>query len=492
MQQVYVDIYHKVLNAVMTNQFIAIGLCTIFIMVVYALIAQYGRTSIINYRIKNNAIEMVLFNIIPVRIVFIKDIVEIKKVSLPGQWAQGIKFFDDRVIILKKGYLFRNLFIFPLNSDEFVRQVQEEIKTPGSIQSQADRGEIPQEEKNHWLAPLILFIGLLVAVTLVMVYWYGYSLYDTFTVAKPGIKLPPHTYAVGKRPLGIAIDKSGNVWVTNYNSNTVTKLSSTGVALGTYKTGENPVGIAIDASGNVWVANNGSNSVTKLGPSGFIMGTYPAGKEPYGIAMDSSGNLWVTNRKNLSVTKLTSSGFKTGTYSIDNGWRSVLNGIVLDKDGNAWVTEQLNSLVLEVSPTGTHIGTYPVSRWPYGLAIDPSGNVWIACDTSVTELSSNGSNLGTYEARRLITGPMSVAVDASGYVWVSNIMKNNVIKFNPDGSIAKIYSIGGYHEGIAIDKSGNVWVTNVNGDSVSELVGVTKGPQYWPYKGPVFPGGGNF
>ncbi|MCL5879072.1 MAG: hypothetical protein M1428_04670 [Deltaproteobacteria bacterium] len=476
----------------MTNPFIAIGLFSIFIMVAYALIVQYGRPFIVNYRIKNNAIEMVLFDIIPLRVVFIKDIIEIKKVSLPGQWAHGIKLFDDGVIIWKKGFLHRKIFILPINSDEFVRQVQEEINSPGAIHREAYRGEIPKEEKNHWLAPLMLFRGLLVVVTLVTVYWYGYSLYDTATVAKPGVKLPPFTYAVGKRPLGIAIDESGNIWVTNYNSNTVTKLSPIGIALGTYKTGKNPVGIAIDASGNVWVANNGSNSVTKLGPLGFIMGTYPAGKEPYGIAMDASENLWVTNRKNLSITKLTSSGFKIGTYSIDNGWRSVLNGIVLDKDGNAWVTEQLNSLVIEVSPTGTHIGTYPVSRWPYGLAIDPSGNVWIACDTSVTELSSDGSNLGTYAARRLITGPMSVAVDASGYVWVSNISKNNVIKFNLDGSIAKIYSIGGYHEGIAIDKSGNVWVTNVNGDSVSVLIGVAKGPQYFPYTGPQFPGGGNF
>ena len=39
--------------------------------------------------------------------------------------------------------------------------------------------------------------------------------------------------------------------------------------------------------------------------------------------------------------------------------------------------------------------------------------------------------------------------------------------------------------------SGNVWIANYANSTVSEITGATKGPQYFPYKGPVFPGGGN-
>ncbi len=72
------------------------------------------------------------------------------------------------------------------------------------------------------------------------------------------------TYPVGTSPDGIAIDKSGNVWVTNDGDNTISELSSSGSAIGTYPVGNAPDGIAIDASGNVWVVNYSDNTITKL------------------------------------------------------------------------------------------------------------------------------------------------------------------------------------------------------------------------------------
>ena len=47
-------------------------------------------------------------------------------------------------------------------------------------------------------------------------------------------------------------------------------------------------------------------------------------------------------------------------------------------------------------------------------------------------------------------------------------------------------------QGIAIDKSGDLWITNNGGNTVTELAGITTGPQYFPYTGPQFPGGGNY
>ncbi len=74
------------------------------------------------------------------------------------------------------------------------------------------------------------------------------------------------TYTAGfNNPNGIAIDSSGNVWVTNWGNNAVEKIPATGGNGVTYTAGfNNPEGIAIDASGNVWVANDGNNTVEKL------------------------------------------------------------------------------------------------------------------------------------------------------------------------------------------------------------------------------------
>ena len=78
---------------------------------------------------------------------------------------------------------------------------------------------------------------------------------------------------------GIAIDEDGDVWVANqtsgYNSGVydVTELSSSGSVLSgtsgyTAASLNEPYGIAIDQSGNAWVTNFTGNSVTMLSPAG--------------------------------------------------------------------------------------------------------------------------------------------------------------------------------------------------------------------------------
>jgi streptogramin lyase len=78
-----------------------------------------------------------------------------------------------------------------------------------------------------------------------------------------------------KHPQGIAIDGAGTVWVTNYLGNSVSKLSGASSAapgaflspasgLGSDAGLLEPYGLAIDASGNVWVTNAGNNSLTQF------------------------------------------------------------------------------------------------------------------------------------------------------------------------------------------------------------------------------------
>ncbi|MBI3605203.1 MAG: hypothetical protein HY202_04150 [Nitrospirae bacterium] len=69
-------------------------------------------------------------------------------------------------------------------------------------------------------------------------------------------------------PEGIAVDSAGNIWVTHYGNNSVSKLDSSGKPLspsgGFIVNGlKLPFGIAIDSAGNVWVANEG-NRITEL------------------------------------------------------------------------------------------------------------------------------------------------------------------------------------------------------------------------------------
>ncbi len=111
-------------------------------------------------------------------------------------------------------------------------------------------------------------------------------------------------------PYGIAVDASGNVWVTNSGGNgSLSEYSpSQGKWLSPDPNGftnggiDDPYGVAIDGAGNVWTANYGgnSNSISEFNSSGTAIsganGYVSNGLLfPYGIAIDPSGNVWVAS-----------------------------------------------------------------------------------------------------------------------------------------------------------------------------------------------------
>jgi sugar lactone lactonase YvrE len=113
------------------------------------------------------------------------------------------------------------------------------------------------------------------------------------------------TLILNGRPTNMDIDPSGNVWVANRLTETVTKLSSTGVTLGTYSAGGGAhYGMGIDSDGNVWVTNYYTNggAVTEIGPDGTELKSYSVDTIPIGIAIDAAGNVWTTYGD--GVTKL--------------------------------------------------------------------------------------------------------------------------------------------------------------------------------------------
>ena len=131
-----------------------------------------------------------------------------------------------------------------------------------------------------------------------------------------GTALSPTTGYTGggvNFPSSVAIDFYSNVWVTNYNGNSITELQNTGVPKSPsngYIGGglNNPTGIAIDGAGIAWIANSGNNSVSKFGEgpalspnSGYAT---PLLTFPQAIAVDGAGSVWVANGGANSVTQL--------------------------------------------------------------------------------------------------------------------------------------------------------------------------------------------
>lgn len=114
-------------------------------------------------------------------------------------------------------------------------------------------------------------------------------------------------------PAGIAVDASGNVWMTDYDASSVVELSSSGGVLGqAVMTGGvlTPVGVAVDGAGHVWTANYRGNTLSEL-DGATLQALSPAagfGQDsslygPFGVAIDASGNLWTSNAYGDTLTE---------------------------------------------------------------------------------------------------------------------------------------------------------------------------------------------
>lgn len=111
---------------------------------------------------------------------------------------------------------------------------------------------------------------------------------------------------------------------------------------------------------------------------------------------------------------------------------------------------------------------------PMGIAVDYSGNVWLANTTgnSVTELSNLGVAAGgsPFAPSSLLSSPSGIAVDETGSVWVASNGNSSVVKLTSGGALSSTYITNiDAPTGIAVDGSGNLWVANHGNGSVTEI-----------------------
>ncbi|MGO8758983.1 MAG: NHL repeat-containing protein [Terracidiphilus sp.] len=309
----------------------------------------------------------------------------------------------------------------------------------------------------------------------------------------------------GFAPEGIAIDASGNVWVPNYASSTISELNSNGAPVtGSPFSGaglDEPTSIAIDTYGNVWAANYLGNDVSEFNSSGEKISNPPGWidgglNEPYGITIDNVGHAWIADFGGNCLSEFSSSlsyGLAiSGSSGYGSGTLVGPAGIAADTSGNVWtvnytaatssLAEAVPSSLAGVAPTLT-LFTGGGLNAPYGVAIDSSGNVWITNrggDGSISEFTSSGVPVsGSPFSGGGVSGPYGIAVDGAGNVWTANNggNSNSISEFTSSG--AAVSGSNGYVSngliepyGIAIDGSGNVWVASDNtAGPLTEFVG---------------------
>jgi DNA-binding beta-propeller fold protein YncE len=292
--------------------------------------------------------------------------------------------------------------------------------------------------------------------------------------APAGAESPPPyvlqwgTYGTGlgqfHTPKGIAVDGSGNVFVTQVDIPCrVQKFTNTGSVLAAFGGCGTANGsfdyswdCAVDPQGNLWVVDTRNDRVQKLTSNGtwlLNIGGYGSGNGqfnlPYGVAVDLNGNVYVTDRDNSRVQKFTSSGAfvtKWGSLGSGTGQFNKPIGIGVDPAGNVYVADAGNNRIEKFNSNGGYLSqlSAPGSgdgqfNTPGDIAFDQSGNMYVT-DTGnyrVQKLTSNfafitkwgtvGSGDGQFY------GPWGITVDANNYVYVVDTANNRVEKFGPSG-----------------------------------------------------------
>jgi len=330
--------------------------------------------------------------------------------------------------------------------------------------------------------------------------------------------------------LAVAEDNSPYLIIYKRSGDTFTKLANPATLPPSYA-----LGVAFDATDTYlavgWDSANDANSeitYKRTGDSFTALPNLPGMPDWTSQAISFSPaaqNIWVGDQRNCRFQEFNKSGSylsQFGSCGTGNGQFGQAWGVKFDASGNIWVADDGCSRVEEWNSSGTYlmaIGTgYQGAggsictngtgngqmNTPTGLAIDASGNIWVAewynnrvqeFNSSGTFLLAIGSGYNGVSGTKTHSGsgngqlnvPLDVAFDLSGNVWVADSYNNRVQEFNSSGTF--LLAIGtGYNgvsgtktnsgggngqlnnpQGLAFDASGNIWVADGNNCRAEEF-----------------------
>lgn len=309
-------------------------------------------------------------------------------------------------------------------------------------------------------------------------------------------------------PGSVAIDSGGNVLVADFFGGVYSEFSPAGVpssAAGIPGVGlDQSYGITIDSLDNIWVVNyqsaTGANnqhsgSVSKFSPAGVELSGYGYTDGgiyyPLAAAADSTGAIWIADYGSSSATLLADDGSAvSGSSGYGPSALPFASAVALDANHNAWFAAQ--GAAVRITPTGV-VSSFSCCVNPTGVAVDLSGNVWLADHNynapQVVELNSSGSVVHQVGLGQN-AGPQGIAVDGAGNVWTVNYDGNFLAEL-AGANAALITPSQGYGldaplnepYGLAIDASGNLWLSNSGNNTLTQFVGLAS-PIKTPLLGP--------
>jgi len=314
-------------------------------------------------------------------------------------------------------------------------------------------------------------------------------------------------------PSGITLDPSGNIIFSEFGNNVVRKISITTGLLSTVAGYTN--------------ADSFSSPTTNNGDGGSATGVNARFNEPVGVAYDTSGNLYIADSVDQEIRMASASNGILSSPA--KGLSGQPRGVAVDTSGNIYAAQypyfvggqvtggNIVSVTNSAGTTTTFAGsgaanyqaglggpaTQAEMYFPEGVAMDPSGNLFIADSglNRILKLDHSSGNLSLYAGISSLNGgsggngvatsvalntPHSVATDSSGNVYIADTLNQVIREVTPDGNSTVIagqvgsygYSGDGgpatsaklnYPWAVAVDGSNNIFVADTNNGCIREI-----------------------
>lgn len=385
----------------------------------------------------------------------------------------------------------------------------------------------------------------------------------------------PATSALLNQPEGVAVDSAGNIYVADAGDNRVRKISATGLIQTVAGTGSagfsgdagpgtaaqlnHPYGLAVDRSGNLFIADLGNSRVRRLDPQGQIITVAGGGSNnptaladigfatdaklsaPRNVAVDLNGNVYISDFSAQQVFRVSPLGMlsvvagtgKTGSSGDGGSAKLALlsspAGLAPDASGTVYIADSRNNRVRKVlrdvistvylvpGPTGlsmSTVGTLYVAAPTYfgttvrslaagvvakDVAVDAGGNLFftsgqqvrkIAASGTLSTIAGSGASVfyggdGGPAAAARVQSPGAIVQDDLGNFYISDTGNNRIRKINMagmittyagtgeagnkgDGSLATLAQLNA-PRCLALDSSRNLYIADAGNNRVRKI-----------------------
>jgi len=323
------------------------------------------------------------------------------------------------------------------------------------------------------------------------------------------------TAATFNTPFGVALDSAGNLYVADRDNHRIRKINTSGIvstlagstagsANGTGAAAQfnRPIGLAADALGNLYVADENNHSIRKvttpaglvstvagLGASGMVNGSsnFARFNGPTSLIVDLHGHLLVADAKNHRIRKIVVNAILVPAFVNGGNLTAVIDAGALGLDPNTvyyfrWrslldqSTQPLGqSFYLLDAPGVTTTAAKGITRSAatVNASVDPQGSA-----TSITfEYSTDPTLEGPLKvetAGSAISDPQGMAVDGEGNLYIADRGAHKIFKRTPEGAMIHFAGDGtpGFVDGpgntarfdhpgdVAVDVAGNLYVAD--------------------------------